>query len=221
MSETHTPAQQLAAMREDYRLAELRQADTDPDPIALFGRWLDEARRAELPEPNAMTVATVDADGVPDARILLLKDVDQNGFVFYTNYSSAKGRQLAANPAAALVFVWLALERQVRVRGAVEKVGREQSERYFHSRPRGSQLGAIASRQSQVVAGRAVLEDRYREFEQRYQGQTLPLPDDWGGYRLRPAVIEFWQGRGSRLHDRLRYRRAGPPQRWQLERLEP
>ncbi len=190
------------------------------DPIAQFALWYDEARAAEIVEPNAMTVATVGADGTPSARVVLLKGVDADGFLFYTNYESRKGRELAANPRAALVFFWAELERQVRVVGTASRVSRAESQRYFESRPRGSRLGAWASSQSEVIAGRAVLAERMSELEQRYADQDIPLPPYWGGLRVRPATIEFWQGRPNRLHDRLRYTR-NPNDTWTIERLAP
>jgi len=213
------PTRSIADLRREYALASLDEAHSDADPIGQFLRWFDEALIAELSEPNAMTLATVDGDGLPDARVVLLKGADPEGFCFYTNYHSAKGRQLAANGKAALVFFWPELQRQIRIRGAVQAVEAAQSEAYFRSRPRGSQLGALTSRQSEVVADRASLEARYREAEERYQDAEVPRPTHWGGYRLQPMLLEFWQGRPSRLHDRLRYRREGD--NWLRERLEP
>lgn len=210
----------LAALRQEYALGSLNETDVDPDPLRQFQRWLDEALKAELPEPNALTLATADRTGRPFARVVLLKDCDADGFVFYTNYRSDKGQQLAENPHAALVFLWLELERQVRVEGTVSKVSAAESEAYFRTRPRESRLGALASRQSQVVADRRTLDERYQQLAAQYPDDNIPMPNQWGGYRLKPEMLEFWQGRHGRMHDRLRYRRqrAGG---WRLERLEP
>ena len=212
--------QPLAELRTEYSRSELGKASVDSDPFRQFQRWLHEAIEAELPEPNAMTLATVKADGGPAARVVLLKDLDATGFVFFTNYLSDKGRQLAANPQAALVFLWLELERQVRIEGSIGLVTGEEAEAYFHSRPRNSQLGALASQQSRVVDNRRLLEQRFEELGRQYAGRAIPMPAQWGGYRLVPAMLEFWQGRPSRLHDRLRYR-LQPDGGWLLERLEP
>jgi pyridoxamine 5'-phosphate oxidase len=209
----------IADLRRDYALAELDEDSVNPDPIAQFHAWFDEAVNAEVPEPNAMTLATVDGDGRPHARIVLLKEADSNGFVFYTNYQSTKGGELAVNPHASLVFLWKELERQVRIEGVVSPVSAEESEAYFRTRPRGSQIGALASNQSRVVADRRTLDQRFAEFDARYRDRDIPRPAHWGGYRLSPEVLEFWQGRRSRLHDRLRYLRTD--QGWVLERLEP
>jgi pyridoxamine 5'-phosphate oxidase len=210
----------LADLRRDYTAGGLAETDVDPDPIRQFALWFEQAQTATGHEPNAMTVATVDADGVPAARMLLLKGFDERGFVFYTNYESAKGRELEENPRAALVFYWPELERQVRISGDVEHVSREDSERYFHSRPRGSQIAAAISHQSAVVSNRDVLVGAVARFEQEHSDGEVPLPDFWGGYRLRPHWIEFWQGRPSRLHDRLRYLRTNNGG-WQIVRLSP
>ena len=210
----------LSELRRDYALASLARDSIDTDPFRQFEHWFQEALKAEVLEPNAMTLATVDAQGHPSARIVLLKRVDSNGFVFFTNYQSSKGQQLAANPQAALVFFWKELERQVRIEGRVEKISRAESERYFQSRPRGSQIGAAASNQSQVVANRTVLETRFQDLEARYAEQDIPTPAHWGGYRLTPDLLEFWQGRRNRLHDRLRYRLLDSGD-WSIERLEP
>jgi pyridoxamine 5'-phosphate oxidase len=205
-------------MRNEYMRASLDEDDVDADPFVQFQRWFDEAVRAELPTPNAMTLATVAADGAPGARIVLLKGADARGFVFYTNYQSRKGRELAANPCAALLFHWTELEREVRIEGRVEKTSTAESDDYFSSRPLGSRHAAIASPQSTVVANRAALESRFAEVA-KTQGDAPVRPAHWGGYRLNPVAMEFWQGRHNRLHDRLLYTRAG--ERWSINRLAP
>lgn len=210
----------LAELRQEYARGALNKADVDPDPLQQFQRWLGEAITAQLPEPNAMTLATADPTGRPYARVVLLKECDAGGFVFYTNYRSDKGQQLAASPHAALVFLWLELERQVRVEGTVSKTSPAESEAYFRARPRESRLGALASRQSQVVASRRLLDERFQILEAQYPDDNIPMPHHWGGYRVRPDMLEFWQGRHGRMHDRLRYRRRADGG-WLLERLEP
>lgn len=209
----------IAELRREYRLASLDASDVDPDPVTEFGKWMDQALRADLQEPHAMTLATASADGVPSARVVLLRGYDAGGFSFFTDYRSRKGRELADNPRACGVFYWPELERQIRVSGTVRKVSREESDAYFRSRPPGSRLGAWASTQSAVIADRNVLEERLREAAARFGDADVPLPDHWGGYRIVPTEFEFWQGRESRLHDRLRYRKQGDL--WRLERLSP
>jgi pyridoxamine 5'-phosphate oxidase len=192
----------------------------DADPMRQFAKWFQQALEANLPEPNAMTLATASRDGQPSARVVLLKMFDASGFTFFTNYDSRKGCELAANPRAALLFFWPELQRQVRTEGAVERVSEAESDEYFRSRPLGSRLGAWASQQSVVIADREVLEMRVREVMQRFPDGEVPRPPHWGGYRVRPSMIEFWQGRPDRLHDRLRYQRVHPDV-WRLERLSP
>ncbi len=210
----------LANLREDYLRRTLDEADVARDPFTQFGAWFADAVAAELREPNAMTLATATPGGRPSARMVLLKGFDTAGFVFYTNAESRKGVELAANPYAALVFFWNELERQVRVEGRVEPVSPAESDAYFASRPRGSQLGSAASDQSRVIPSRETLEQHVAELEARYPSGNVPRPPHWGGYRVIPDVIEFWQGRPSRLHDRLRYTRQ-PNDSWHIDRLAP
>lgn len=210
----------LKNLRVDYGLADLAEAHVATDPVAQFMRWFDEALTAKLPEPDAMTLATASPDGMPSARVVLLKGVDASGFTFFTNYTSRKGRELDANPRACLCFFWQPMERQVRVEGTVGRVSRAESEAYFCSRPMASQLGAWVSRQSNPIASREVLEQRAAEIAGRFAGGPVPLPDFWGGYRVAPQAVEFWQGRPSRLHDRLLYTRAADGA-WKIERLSP
>ena len=209
----------IEELRRGYSRAELRKRDLDPDPLVQFGRWLGEAVAADLLEPTAMTLATADGGGRVSARMVLLKGYGADGFYFYSNYASRKAQDLAANPQAALVFYWDRLERQVRVEGVVHKVAREASEAYFRSRPRGSQLGAWASPQSQPLRDREELVEREAEARARFEGREVPLPDHWGGFRVEPLAVELWQGRPDRLHDRFRYSREGTG--WRLERLAP
>jgi pyridoxamine 5'-phosphate oxidase len=209
----------LAGLRREYTTHGLRRADLDPDPIRQFALWFTAAVEAGIGEVNAMTLATVSDQNQPSARVVLLKGYSHHGFVFYTNYDSEKGRNLKQNPNASLVLHWKELERQIRIDGAAKKTSREESKRYFHSRPSGSQLGAWASRQSQVIDSRRILEARLAELEERFAGKEIPLPPNWGGYILQPERMEFWQGRANRLHDRFRYMREGDT--WRLERLAP
>lgn len=207
----------VADLRQVYQKSVLLESDAAASPVDQFARWFEQALSAQVPEPNAMTLATADAQGRPSARIVLLKGYDEQGFVFYTNYASRKGRDLAEQPWASLLFFWQPLERQVRIEGPVERVPAEESDAYFHSRPLGSRIGAWASNQSQPVS-REELEAREAEFSARF-GDTPPRPDHWGGYRIRPERVEFWQGRPSRLHDRLSYERQGDG--WRITRLSP
>lgn len=209
----------LAALRRDYALSSLTEQDVDPDPIRQFDRWFADAVSARVEEPNAMTLATASRDGVPSARIVLLKGVDAAGFVFYTDYRSRKGAELTENPLAALTFLWKEIERQVRISGAVSRIGAAESEAYFRTRPPGSRLGAWASQQSAVIPSRAELEERLREVSLRFPDGDVPLPPHWGGFRVVPDEIEFWQGRPDRLHDRLLYQREESG--WKISRLSP
>jgi pyridoxamine 5'-phosphate oxidase len=210
----------IADLRRNYTLSGLLEEEMQANPIEHFRLWFDQAVAAEILEPNAMTLATVDPFGVPSVRVVLLKGFGETGFVFYTNYLSAKGRQMMANPHASLCFFWPQLERQVRITGRVAKTSREESEAYFHSRPRENQIGAHVSRQGEIIEGRADLEKRSAEIEAEFAGKEIPLPENWGGFRLMPEEVEFWQGRPSRLHDRIRYRSEGE-RGWRRDRLCP
>lgn len=198
----------------------LTRKNVDPNPFKQFGKWFQAAAEAEPVLPEAVSLATANREGRPSSRMVLLKDFDERGFVFYSNYESRKGKELAENPNAALCFYWRQLERQICITGTVSKVSREESESYFQTRPRGSQIGALTSRQSEVIAAREVLESRFQQLMAEYEGREILLPSYWGGYRLSPDTVEFWQGRPDRLHDRLLYKRqpGGP---WELERLSP
>ena len=207
-------------LRREYTDAGLNEQDLDANPFNQFDRWFQEAIDAKIDLPDAMTLATATSDGIPSARIVLLRGHDERGFVFYTDYESQKGKELAENPNAALVFYWRELDRQVRIIGQVSKVSRENSNNYFQSRPVASRLAALASKQSEVIPDRKTLEERFEQLAAQYQDEEIPLPPNWGGYRLSPNMIEFWSGRPSRLHDRLRYTRQ-PNDDWRLERISP
>lgn len=210
----------ISDLRREYEAHGLRKADLDPDPMVLFQRWFDQAIQADILDANAMTLATVSAKGAPSARIILIKGIQSGGVTFFTNYNSDKGRDLEANPNAALMFYWPPLHQQVRIAGQVEKVSRRESEEYFASRPRGSQISAAVSPQSQPLASRDDLDHLADELEEKLKGQPVPCPPNWGGYRLVPDRVEFWQGRPNRLHDRFRYTRQ-PAGGWIIDRLAP
>ena len=211
----------IAAIRTDYKKLALNEADVAKDPIDQFRRWWDEAIKSEIEEVNAMTLATASAAGIPSARIVLLKDFDSNGFVFFTNYESHKGKQLAANPNACLVFFWKELERQVRIEGTVSIITAAESDAYFQSRPAGSRIGAWASPQSETIASRAIIEERVAEVQTRYGSAEIPRPSHWGGYLVKPTAVEFWQGRSNRLHDRIYYNLDHAGKNWLISRLAP
>jgi pyridoxamine 5'-phosphate oxidase len=217
--EMETPRDPTAS-RYEHAARGLRRRDLDPDPIKQFSNWFTAAIEAEIRDVNAMSLATAGRNARPSVRVVLLKGFDQDGFVFFSNYESEKGVQLEANPYAALAFYWIELDRQIRIAGKAEKTSRQESEAYFHSRPIGSQLGAWASRQSEVLDGRRVLDARMAEMTERYADKPIPLPPHWGGYRVKPDTIEFWQGRPNRLHDRFRYR-LRTDGNWLIERLAP
>lgn len=210
----------IAELRKDYTLEGLHESGVSHNPFQQFGIWFEQALSAQLPEPNAMTVATSTPDGTPSARIVLLKNFDERGFIFYTNYLSHKGVELITNPQAAIVFWWAELERQVRICGNVEQISDQESDKYFYSRPLNSRLGAWASEQSQAIASREVLEERFQELQEKYANEEIPRPPYWGGFLVVPQQFEFWQGRTSRLHDRLGYTLLDDGG-WQIERLSP
>lgn len=209
----------LQNLRRHYIMHTLDKTNALPSPFEQFGTWFNEALHAEIPEPNAMTLATATPDARPSARILLLKGFDEQGFVFYTNYGSRKGAELEANPLGCLLFFWVELERQIRIEGTIQKVSREESNEYFQSRPHGSRLGAWSSNQSSVVPNREALEQQYENVVERFGENPVPLPDFWGGYRLTPTYFEFWQGRENRMHDRIAYTLHN--NQWNIERLSP
>ncbi len=209
----------IANIRKEYKLKTLEESNVAADAILQFSHWWNEAINSEIDEVNAMTLATASADGIPAARIVLLKGFDENGFMFFTNYESAKGRQLEENPHAALVFFWKELERQIRIEGIVKKLSEAESDAYFQSRPAGSKIGAWASPQSSIITQRSVLEENVRKYTNQFHSQ-IPRPPFWGGYMVKPQTIEFWQGRSSRLHDRIKYTMLAEG-RWKIERLAP
>ena len=209
----------IADIRREYAHARLDESNVNADPVAEFDLWFSQALEAKVLEPNAMALATSTPEGSPSVRIVLLKGYDQRGFVFFTDYRSRKGSELESNPHAALAFYWGELERQVRITGSVERTSQEESEKYYRSRPLGSRLGAWVSHQSRVIPSRAPLETGLREVKERFSTDDVPLPPHWGGYRLRPVEVEFWQGREDRLHDRIRYLREG--EGWRVDRLSP
>jgi len=210
----------IADIRSDYRMKSLLEADVAANPFDQFTCWFDEAVNSEIDEVNAMTLATASSQGIPSARIVLLKGFDQKGFVFFTNYNSQKGKEIAENPFVSLVFFWKELERQVRIDGRIEKIEASESDAYFQSRPVGSRIGAWSSPQSAVITGRSIIENNYLHFEQSFGNNFIPRPSHWGGYKVTPTTIEFWQGRSSRMHDRLLYT-LNPNHSWIVERLAP
>jgi pyridoxamine 5'-phosphate oxidase len=210
----------ISDLRKEYTQAGLNENDLDINPLQQFLHWFKEAQEADILEPNAMTLATINGEGKPSARIVLLKDINDRGFAFFTNYESQKGQELIANPYAALVFLWGELERQVRIEGQVEKVSNEESDNYFYNRPIGSQLGAWASNQSSIIDSREILVEKLKSLEVEYEDKVIPRPAHWGGFRLIPTEIEFWQGRPNRLHDRFRYQLQSSGE-WAIDRLAP
>ena len=211
----------IAAIRKEYRLQSLNETDAQDEPMQQFDRWWQDALHSRIEEVNAMTLVTATREGKPSARIVLLKGYDENGFCFFTNYASKKGQELGGNPQAALVFFWKELERQVRIEGIAEKLSEEESDTYFNSRPPESRLGAWSSPQSAVIGSRDILESNMAEYKEKFGRSTIPRPPHWGGYRIVPALIEFWQGRENRLHDRLQYTRDLHSERWSRVRLAP
>lgn len=209
----------LADLRNEYTKAELSEADVNSNPIEQFKKWFSEASIAQVPEPNAVSVATVSAEGRPSSRIVLLKGYDESGFVFFTNYESRKGREIIQNPYVSLLFFWPELERQIRIEGKAEKISTKESMNYFFSRPIGSQLGAWASAQSAIIEGRSILEKKMSELKVKFQGKEVPFPAFWGGFKVVPETIEFWQGRKSRLHDRIQFAKTNSG--WKISRLSP
>lgn len=209
----------IAQLRREYSLKSLNESDVNPDPIKMFDIWLNEAIESEIPEPNAMTLATSTFEGKPSARVVLLKQFDSNGFAFFTNYESRKAKNLLQNPYAALVFFWPELERQIRIEGKVSKASPQESDKYFKIRPEKSKIGAWASPQSKVIPSRKYLEKLMLDFEEEFHGKKINRPDNWGGYILRPSIIEFWQGRPNRLHDRIQFTLVN--EKWLIERLAP
>jgi pyridoxamine 5'-phosphate oxidase len=210
----------IADIRKDYKLRSLNESDVAVNPFDQFTRWWDDAVSSEIDEINAMTLATATTDGLPSARIVLLKGYDHDGFIFFTNYQSQKGQELEINPHAAVVFFWKELERQVRIEGIIEKVSGKESDEYYNSRPVGSRIGAWASPQSEVIANREEIENNFASLEKKFGNENIPRPGHWGGYKLRPTMLEFWQGRSSRLHDRIRYA-LQKDHNWLIERLAP